>query len=69
MLALTGGEDYELLFTSSKDNVPQIEAIAKELGLPITQIGEIAAKQSGISVLDENGKVIPLKVEGFEHFK
>ena len=56
-----------LCFT--KDNVPQIESIAKELGLPITQIGEIAAKESGISVLDENGKVIPLKVEGFEHFK
>lgn len=68
-LALSGGEDYELLFTAPKDNAPQIDALSSELGIQITQIGEIVPEGCGISVLDEKGDIFHLAVEGFEHFK
>ena len=69
MLSLAGGEDYELLFTASMNNANQIDVLAKELGMQITQIGEIVPKEFAITVLDENGAVFPLAREGFEHFK
>lgn len=68
-LALNGGEDYELLFTASKDNASQIQALSKALSLPITHIGEIMPERYGITVLDGKGKVFPLAMEGFEHFR
>lgn len=68
-LALSGGEDYELLFTASKENGHEIDVLSKELGIPITQIGEIVPKENGVTVLDEKDKALKLKREGFEHFK
>ncbi|MEK6598970.1 MAG: thiamine-phosphate kinase [Deltaproteobacteria bacterium] len=68
-LALSGGEDYELLFTAPKGNAPQIDALSSELDIPITQIGEIVPEGCGITVLDEKGDIFHLATEGFEHFK
>ena len=68
-LALSGGEDYELLFTAPKGNAPQIDTLSSELGIPITQIGEIVPEGCGITVLDEKGDIFHLAVDGFEHFK
>lgn len=68
-LALNGGEDYELLFTASKDNASQIQTLSKELSLPITHIGEIVPERYGVTVLDDKGKVFPLAMQGFEHFR
>ena len=68
-LALGGGEDYELLFTASKKKGNEIDALSKELDIPITPIGEIVPKEHGVTVLDEEDKVLKLKREGFEHFK
>ena len=69
ILALGGGEDYELLFTASKKKGNEIDALSKELDIPITPIGEIVPKEHGVTVLDEEDKVLKLKREGFEHFK
>lgn len=68
-LSLSGGEDYELLFTAPKTNTPMIENLAKELGIPITQIGEIVPQEYGISVLDDKGGVFQPPSNGFEHWK
>lgn len=64
---LTGGDDYELLFTSSGDTAAVIAALAQPAGPPITPIGRIAAG-SGVRVLDRAGKDIPLAASGFRHF-
>jgi thiamine-monophosphate kinase len=64
---LTGGDDYELLFTSSGDNAAAIAALAQPSGPPITPIGRIVAG-SGVRVLDRAGKDIALAVSGFRHF-
>ena len=60
-LALHGGDDYELLFTSSR-KIP-----AKVAGVPITRIGRIL-RGRGI-VLVEAGKRKQLRPQGWEHFR
>lgn len=65
-LALSGGEDYELLFTGS------MEVIAKVKGLmpcPVTVIGEITSYEPGtVRLFDEHGNEVKLEREGWEHF-
>jgi thiamine-monophosphate kinase len=61
-LALHGGEDYELLFTSSQ-NVP-----ARIAGVQVTRIGQIT-KASGMRLLDTEGRAQKLATGGWEHFR
>lgn len=60
-MALHGGEDYELLFTSAK-TVP-----AKVAGVPVTRIGRIT-KSQGMRMITADGRARVLKVGGWEHF-
>ncbi|MEI6128318.1 MAG: thiamine-phosphate kinase, partial [Pseudomonadota bacterium] len=66
--ALCGGEDYELLFTVPTKNIPKVERLEKQLDLPMTCIGEITGKESGLVILDDERKKILLKKEGYAHF-
>lgn len=68
-LPLSGGEDYELLFTTSPSNASMIKTLAEELELLITPIGTILPEEKGLVVLDENGNIVSVDEEGFEHFK
>lgn len=61
-LALHGGEDYELLFTSSQ-NVP-----AQVAGVRVTRIGRIT-QSSGMRLLDAKGRATKLGARGWEHFR
>jgi thiamine-monophosphate kinase len=64
--ALHGGDDYELLFTSSAA-VP-----AHIAGVPVTCIGRILPSSTtpmGMRMIDAAGKSRPLKAAGWEHFK
>ncbi len=65
--ALTGGDDYELLFTASPEKKSQIEELSKSLQLPLTRIGEITAGNN-IKILDSSGTEIKLSKKGFKHF-
>lgn len=69
MFSLTGGEDYELLFTAMPENKEKIQELSKEINLPITQIGEIVSKEQGIKVFDKDWVEMKIETEGFEHFK
>lgn len=69
MLSLTGGEDYELLFTAMPENKEKIQELSKEINLPITQIGEIVSKEEGVKVFDKDGCEMKIDIEGFEHFR
>lgn len=64
--ALTGGDDYELVFCAAAANAPAIEALSREASVPITEIGEIEAGD-GVCVLNENGAPIVLSRPGFSH--
>ena len=61
-LALHGGEDYELLFTSAR-KIP-----AKVAGVRVTRIGRIA-RGPGIVLIEAGGRRRRLLARGWEHFK
>jgi thiamine-monophosphate kinase len=61
---LTGGDDYELLFTAppGRDMAP----IAAAAGIAVTAIGRIEAGE-GVRVLDRDGASLALQARGFRH--
>jgi thiamine-monophosphate kinase len=66
-LALSGGEDYELLFTARAEIIDNISKIAK---CPITVIGDmIADKEHRVSLFDQKGNPFKLDRGGWEHFR
>ncbi|MFH1624320.1 MAG: thiamine-phosphate kinase [Pseudomonadota bacterium] len=67
-LALSGGEDYELLFTVNKENLDLLDKIKDEFQTKVTHIGEVVEPAHGISVFDPSGRRYPLKTKGFDHF-
>ena len=64
---LTGGDDYELLFTADPGAADRVAAIALRCDLPLTRIGRITAG-SGVRVVDDGGREIDLKSQGYRHF-
>jgi thiamine-monophosphate kinase len=61
--ALSGGEDYELLFT-----IP-ISDFEKVKGNPnLTVIGHITHKDAGVNLIAIGGEQIPLKAQGWDAF-
>ncbi len=65
-LALSGGEDYELLFTASAEIIGKVKAAAS---CSITVIGEITADKAGeITLVDGKGNPVSLPKAGWEHF-
>ena len=69
-LALDGGEDYELIFTTPKNQAVKLsEMIQKKTKTKATVIGEIIPPKQGIKVLESKGYEKNLKYRGYEHFK
>jgi thiamine-monophosphate kinase len=65
--ALTGGDDYEILCTVPPARADSFRAAAQSAGLPVTEIGKIAAGQ-GARFIDENGKPLTFSKLAFSHF-
>jgi thiamine-monophosphate kinase len=63
---LSGGDDYELVFTAPRAHRGELEALAAELKLELTRIGAIATG-SGVHILDAKGERIAHR-GGFDHF-
>ena len=61
LFALSGGEDYELLFTLNPADYKRI----KEPG-QFTIIGEILPAEDGIMVAAKDGKMHPLAIQGWD---
>jgi len=62
------GEDFELLFTASKSESKRIiKRMGKKEDLPISLIGEVVNKKSGVKLIEEEGKSRALKPKGYEH--
>lgn len=68
-VALTGGEDYELLFTASPEKKKKISTLALSSKIPITWIGEILPQKEGFHIIRRDGKEYSPGRLGFEHFK
>lgn len=67
-LALTGGEDYELLFTASPRQRPRLERTALERGFSLTCIGKIHPFRFGIQAVSSHGRRHRLANTSYEHF-
>jgi thiamine-monophosphate kinase len=67
---LAGGDDYELAFTAPASSDSRIDALATDLGLPLTRIGEIFAGPPGrLGLWDDAGSDITPARHGYEHFQ
>lgn len=63
MVALNGGEDYELLFTISQDDFPKIKANPN-----LTVIGFMKEEHEGMHLITRADTKIPLKAQGWKNF-
>jgi len=61
--ALSGGEDYELLFTIEPEDETKIAGEAA-----FTIIGEIVSADQGTQLRTKGGSLHPMKAQGWNHF-
>jgi thiamine-monophosphate kinase len=67
-LALSGGEDYELLATMPADAVPAAAVDLKEqFGVSLSEIGGIVAGE-GLVAIEDDGSEHALEPAGWDHF-
>ncbi len=67
--AVSGGEDFELLFTADRSNETELMALADDCQLRLTRIGEVLERSLPVAVLTRrNGETTPLLVRGYDHF-
>ncbi len=65
-LALSGGEDYELLFNASAEVIDRVKA---EISCPVTSIGKITSGRPGkIDLFDAEGNPVDIGKTGWTHF-
>jgi len=66
---LTGGDDYELLFTAPAARAAEVQALGRDLGLPLSCIGQITPAAQGLRVRDAQGQALDLAgLASFDHF-
>jgi thiamine-monophosphate kinase len=66
-LALTAGDDYELIFTAPVECHERLIIAAARVGVPVSRIGIVQAG-SGVEVLDATGYAMPITYSGYDHF-
>ncbi|TDI39747.1 MAG: thiamine-phosphate kinase [Acidobacteria bacterium] len=65
--ALSGGEDYELLFTTRDTSA--IEAFRDTCDIALTRIGEMTPDENAVELVRRDGSVEPLSARGWDHFQ
>lgn len=62
--ALSGGEDYELLFTVAESELEKIKYMPN-----VYIIGDIVPKEDGMTLHTTGGNIHPLKAQGWNHLE
>jgi thiamine-monophosphate kinase len=69
---LTGGDDYEILFTAPPEAVNELAELSRMSNVPITAIGRMRAPSVGqpseITVLDDSSEPLLFDRSGWTHF-
>ncbi|QGG48427.1 thiamine-phosphate kinase [Heliorestis convoluta] len=69
--ALSGGEDFELLFAIDKEKVSLLSTIEQKTGTKCTIIGELTPPNEGINAFhgpEHKSQAFPLRAKGYNHF-
>jgi thiamine-monophosphate kinase len=66
-VAISGGDDYELLFTASPAHREALEQVAQQCQTPIQRIGHIDAAP-GLHLIDAKHQPISTHYASFDHF-
>jgi len=61
------GDDYEILFTAPTAMRRSVTVAAKAAKTEVARIGSVT-RGEGAALLDENGREVPVKAAGFNHF-
>ncbi len=64
---ISKGDDYQILFTASKNKSRIIERTFKSLGIRISKIGDISSGAQKSQIIDEKGNKIAIKNKGYFH--
>jgi thiamine-monophosphate kinase len=67
LCCLSGGDDYELLFTAAPQQACHVQAAARLAQVAVTRIGQIEA-QGGLRLTDKQGQLLPNSYTSFDHF-
>ena len=65
---LSGGDDYELLFSAAPDARVSLSALATRLKLPLHRIGQLTAEAGTCLLRNESGQCISVPPGGYDHF-
>jgi len=66
-LIFNSGEEYEIVATTSKSNLPKIKKDAKKYGVKMYEIGYVT-KGRGV-FYKKNGRMVKIKDEGWQHLQ
>lgn len=64
---LAGGDDYELAFTAPTSARDAVEQAGRASGTPVARIGRIES-ESGLRIVDAQGKAVAQRFTSFDHF-
>jgi thiamine-monophosphate kinase len=67
LCALSGGDDYELVFTAPTDRREAVAQAAQESGTPVARIGRIET-ETGLRIVDGAGTPMTQRFGAFDHF-
>ncbi|HJV61652.1 MAG TPA: thiamine-phosphate kinase [Albitalea sp.] len=67
LCTLSGGDDYELLFTAPPARAAEVHAAARTSGVAATRIGRID-EAVGVRLLDSAGRSVERTFASFDHF-
>lgn len=73
LCTLSGGDDYELLFTAAPERAAQVAAAGAAAGVAITRIGRIVARPASTAgpsaqLVDAEGRSVDHRYVSFDHF-
>jgi thiamine-monophosphate kinase len=64
---LTGGDDYELVFTAPRAARDAVQRAASASATPVIRVGHTVS-QPGVTLLNAHGEVLPGRWASFDHF-
>ncbi|MGE0828988.1 MAG: thiamine-phosphate kinase [Hyphomonadaceae bacterium] len=63
---LSGGDDYEILFTAAPEKRAAVKRAGVRAGLNVTRIGQVM-EGAGVSLIDSHGAPLPIPDLGYRH--